>query len=137
MKKLIIVLVFFAIILPVFAQNNAGSGEKAMYYHNVTIEKIYLSIEGYIVQYRKGVNEIGTIGIPYEWFTGAASKAEVLLLPYGIDWPSMSVFYEDGEFKFVRLYVHRWKRHRTWSVVPQGADVSRHFKDSDSLKIDF
>jgi len=133
MKKLIIVLVFFVFALPVFAQSNEGD----LYYHNVPIEKIYMSADGYIIQYRKGVNQIGTIGIPYEWFTDAGGRAEVIVLPYGFDWPTMSVFYNKGEFKYVRLYVHKVKSHRSWSVIPQGADVKRHFVDPDSFNLEF
>ncbi|MCL2210128.1 MAG: hypothetical protein FWC19_09180 [Treponema sp.] len=137
MKKLIAAFIFMVIfspvlVSPVFAQD---SGE--MYYHNVTIEKIYLSGQGYVVQYRKGVNNLGTIGIPYEWFTAAGGKAEVLKLPPGLDWPSMSVFYKNGEFNYVRLYVHRSKAHWSWAVVPLGADVSKHFENLDDFKIDY
>jgi hypothetical protein len=136
MKKLIIVLILLAHVLPVFAQNNSGS-DSQMYYINIPVEKVFLSHEGYVVQYRKGISQIATIGIPYEWFKNAASKAEVLLLPSGRDWPSMSVFYKEGEFSNVKLYVHRWKDHPTWSIVPQHMDVSRHFKDPESFSLEF
>jgi hypothetical protein len=137
MKKLIVVLIFMAVISPVFAQNYSSGSSGNMYYHNVPIEKIYMSGPGYVVQYRKGVNEVGTVGLPYEWFTKAGSYAEIMKLPPGADWPSMSVFYKDGSFNYVRLYVHSSKRHTTWSVVPQGADVSRFFGDMEAFKIDF
>jgi hypothetical protein len=137
MKKLIVVLIFMAVISPVFAQNNTRDTSGEMYYHNVQIEKIYMSGPGYVVQYRKGVNEIGTIGVPYEWFTSADGNAEIMKLPPGTNWPSMSVFYKDGSFNYIRLYVHRSKGHPTWSIVPQGADVSRFFGNPEAFKIDF
>jgi hypothetical protein len=137
MKKLIVVFIFMAVISPVFSQNNSRDTSGNMHYFNVPIERIYYAGEGYVIQYRKGVNQLGTIGIPYAWFTEAGGKAEILKLPGGTNWPSMSVFYRDGEFSYVRLYVHREKRHLTWSVVPQGADVSRHFKDPESFKLEF
>jgi hypothetical protein len=137
MKNFIIVLIFMAVISPVFAQNNSNNVDGEMYYLNIPIEKIYMSGEGYIVQYRKGVNEIRTLGIPYDWFTNADGKGEMLKLPAGTNWPSMSVFYKNGEFSYVRLYVHRLKAHTTWSVVPQGADVKRYFENAESFKIEF
>ena len=136
MKKLIFVLIIMALVLPVFAQGNSRD-ESQMYYINIPVEKIYLSYEGYVVQYRKGINSIGTVGIPYEWFTEAASRAELMKLPPGKDWPSMSIFYREGEFSHVRLYIHRSRAHITWGVVPQGADVSRHFGDPESFAIEF
>jgi hypothetical protein len=137
MKKLIVVLIFMAVISPVFAQNNSRDTSGEMYYHNVPIEKIYMSGPGYIIQYRKGVNEIGIVGLPYDWFTKADSSAEIMKLPPGTNWPSMSIFYKDGNFDYIRLYVHKSKGHPTWSVVPQGSDVSRFFGNPEAFKIDF
>ena len=134
MKKLIIVLFFTVLITPVFAQNNVDTD---LYYHNVTVERVYPSGEGYIVQYRKGVNQIGVIGIPNEWFSEAGGKAELMKLPLGRNWPSMSIFYKAGKFSHLRLYVHHNKGHRTWSAIPQGIDVSKYFKDADSFRIEF
>ena len=137
MKKLIILLILLALVLPAFAQNNTGNDSPKMYYINIPVEKIYPSSDGYIIQYRKGINQIGTVGIPNDWFTDAASKAELMRLPPGKDWPSMSIFYKEGEFSHVRLYVHRSKSHTTWGSIPMGADVSRHFQDADSFTIEF
>jgi len=137
MKKLILVLIFAAVISPVFAQTISEHNKSKMYYLNVPVEKIYLSLPGYIVQYRKNDSNIKTIGIPYNWFTDAAGKAEMLLLPPGKNWPTLSVFFLDGEFSHLRLYVHKSKGHQTWGIVPQGADVSKNFQDADNIKFEF
>jgi hypothetical protein len=141
MKKLVIVLVFLSVISPVFAQNNSNNSNKGMpnlYYANVPVEKIYLAGTGYIVQYRRATNQIGTIGIPYTWFTDAGSIAEIIKLPKGKNWPYMAVFYKDGNFSHLRLYVHAQKSHLTWGMTPQGADVSKHFvTERDSFNFQF
>jgi len=137
MKKLIIVLFFMALITPVFAQDNSGNIATDMYYHNISVEKVYPSANGYIVQYRKGLNQIGIIGIPNEWFTEAGGRAELMKLPPGRNWPTMSVFYKAGKFSHVRLYVHHKKGHSTWGSLPQGTDVTKYFKDTDSFRIEF
>jgi hypothetical protein len=136
MKKIIIILIFLAIISPVFAQNNSGDGS-SMYYFNVSVERIFPSSEGYIVQYRKNVFELATIGIPNSWFNEAGGRAELIRLPGGANWPSMSVFYNNGEFSHVRLYIHRNRSHETWGNIPMGADVSRHFMDAESFRLEF
>ena len=138
MKKLIIAFIFTVIISPVFISPVfAQSNGENMYYQNITIEKIYLSEQGYVVQYRKGINGLGTIGVPYEWFTAAGGKAEILHLPPGTDWPSMSIFYKDGKFDYIRLYVHKSKAHWTWAVVPLGSNVTAHFKDPEDIRIEY
>jgi len=136
MKKLIIVLVFLALITPAFAQNNSNSKDD-IYYINVPVERIIPTKTGYIVQYRTSSNLLGTIGIPNEWFSDPAGSAEKLRLPSGGDWPSMSVFYRNGEFSHVRLYIHRVKGHQTWGNIPIGTDVSRFFTDRESFKIQY
>jgi len=133
MKRLIIALFLIVLFSPVFAQNEL---EDRVYYYNFPVERIYPSSDGYVVQYRNS-SIVDTIGIPNEWFTGAASKAEMVQLQAGADWPTMSVFYSNGEFVFVRLYVHRSKAHHTWGSIPQGTDLSRFFGDKESFDIKF
>ena len=124
MKKIIVLLVFLAIALPAFAQDNTDD----IYYVNVSIEKIYATRDGYIVRYRTQTG-IATIGVPNSWFTEAAGRANMLNLPTGSSWPSMSVFYSNGEFTHLRLYLSRQKGHTTWGTIPQGTDVSRFFPE--------
>jgi hypothetical protein len=107
-----------------------------MYYINVSVEKIYPTNQGYVVLYRTQ-RGIGTIGIPNRWFVEAAGRADVVRLPRGASWPTMSIFYNDGEFSHVRLYVHSHKSHTTWGSMPQGTNVSRFFPEEDTFDIQF
>jgi hypothetical protein len=134
MKKLIIVLFLIALITPAFAQNRASELPR-LYYINVPIERIIPSSEGYIIQYRNSSSVVSTIGIPIEWFNDAGGKADIVRLTLASDWPSMSVFYSDGEFSHVRLYVHRAASHLTWGNIPMGTDVARFFGDRQSFNI--
>jgi len=128
MKKLIIVLIFLAAISPIFAQNN--SEEKDGYYINVSVERIFPTSQGYIVQYQSQ-SGIKTIGIQNSWFTDAGGRADIVRLPRGKSWPSMSVFYSNGEFSHLRLYVSPVRSHTSWGSIPQGTDVNRFFLDED------
>jgi len=155
MKKLIFVLFVLAVISPVFAQTNLNQPGN-IYCFNVRIEKIYPSSQGYVIQYQRGAGGFGTVGIPNVWFMGvgtpqeavpgpvavglqyiAAGKAEIIVLPAGNNWPSMSVFYIDGELSHVRLYVHRLKSHSTWGSIPQGTNVGRFFPEDGSISIQY
>ena len=135
MKKLIVILLFLVVITPIFAQNNS-EGRSGTYYFNVPVERIFPTSQGYIIQYR-GQAAFHTIGIPNDWFFGAASRADIVILPRGQGWPSMSVFYVDGDFSHVRLYVHHSRGHISWGSISQGTDVSRFFQDGDSLTLNF
>jgi hypothetical protein len=141
MKKVIIAVVFAAFLvagLPLFAQQNKeGRLESEYYYVNVTLEKVFPYRAGYVVQYRKGIGQIGTNYLPIEWFSAAASKGELVMLPKGIAWPSMSVYYKNGEFSHVRLYVHRQYSHSTWGSIPQTVNIDDRFQGVDSIPLQF
>lgn len=134
MKKLIFLLILLVFISPVFAQSNLEN--PSLYYVNVSIERIFPSNQGYVIQYRTQ-NGFATIGVPNSWFNDPAGRADMVRLPRGPNWPTMSIFYSDGEFSHVRLYVHAVKSHNTWGSIPQGTDVSRFFPEDESFNIQF
>ena len=138
MKKLFILLIIGAAVSPLFGQTVSDDNSSNFYYQTVSVEKVYPTRRGYIIQYyRGGIKDFGTISIPNDWFTNAASKAELITLPPGRGWPYMTLFYKDGEFSHVRLYVHANRHHPTWGNVPLPADVSRYFEDTDTMKISY
>lgn len=137
MKKLIFVIIVLAVAVPLFAQTVSEENSSDYYYLNIRILKIYPSSSGYIIQYSKGISGVGTVGIPNEWFTHAGGKADIVSLPAGKNWPTMTVFYKKGEFSHVRIYVHKSKAHETWGNIPQSADVSKHFANTETIKIEF
>jgi len=133
MRKLIIMFIFIAIISPVFAQN---ASDESIYYVNLPVERIYPTRDGYIIQYLTQ-SGLKLIGIPNEWFVESAGRADMVQLPPGRDWPSISVFYNNGDFTHLRLYVHASRGHWTWGSMPQGTDVSRFFEDRESFNLQF
>jgi hypothetical protein len=139
MKKLMLAVIVasFAAGLPVFADNHRERSESEYYYVNVSLERIFLYRAGYIVQYRKGVNNTGRAYLPREWFTDVAGKGEVVLLPKGDAWPTLSIYYKNGEFSHVRLYVHQWQSHPTWGIIPQNVNLDDHFIGIDTIQIEF
>jgi hypothetical protein len=59
------------------------------------------------------------------------------MLPKGNDWPTMTVYYKEGEFSHVKLYIHRWRGHSTWGVVPMNVNIDHRFKDVETLEIEY
>ena len=140
MKKVILMitmLCIFAAVSPVFAQKISEENQSEYYYVNIPIEKIYLYRAGYVVNYRQGINKIGTLYLPNEWFTTSAGKGELVTLPSGNEWPSLSIYYKEGKLDHVRLYVHRWKGHQTWGVIPMTVNIDDRFKNADDIEIQY
>ncbi|MDR0495283.1 MAG: hypothetical protein LBG95_06630 [Treponema sp.] len=141
MKKLIVAVifaVFFVVAAAVFAQNNnpQEKTEGEVYYKNISLEKIYPYRNGYVVQYRQGFVLARTY-LPMEWFISSAGKGEIITLSKGTGWPSLSVFYRDGEFSHVRLYVHHSPSHQTWGVIPQNINLDDRFENIEKLDIKY
>jgi len=140
MRKLIIFVVFTAFLaagLPVFAQDKKKGNDSEYYYVNVSLEKIFPYRNGYVVQYRKGVNQMDRAYLPMTWFSSSAGKGEIITLPTGNTWPSLTVYYKNGEFSHVRLYVHHSESHPTWGVVSQTVNLDSRFEDVETVDIKF
>ncbi|MDR1858080.1 MAG: hypothetical protein LBQ69_01270 [Treponema sp.] len=140
MKRLVIAAVFIAVFAagsPVFAQKIPEEHSSEFYYVSVTVEKVWPYRAGYIVQYRKGPYSYGRVYLPMDWFTDAASKGEIINLPPGTSWPTLSVYYKNGEFSHVRLYVHRMRTHQTWGNVPLNVNIDSEFENIETIDIKF
>jgi hypothetical protein len=140
MKKLVfaaICIVFLAVGLPVFAQNQKNDRKDSEYYYvNMTLEKVYPYRKGYVIIYRKGMLQYGRAYLPAEWFTDADSKGEIIVLPRGNTWPSLTVYYRNGQFSHVRLYVHRWPNHPSWGNIPQYMNIDDQFDNIETVKLE-
>ncbi|MCL1931578.1 MAG: hypothetical protein FWF55_07150 [Treponema sp.] len=141
MKKLVFFVVFTVILAagsPVFAQQtDRKKHDSEYYYKNVTLERIYPYRNGYLIQYRRGLNRIEKGYIPMEWFTDSAGRGEIITLPKGKAWPSLSVYYKNGEFSHVRLYVHHLASHETWGTIPQNVNMDSQFEGIERFDFKF
>ena len=108
-----------------------------LYYINVPIEKVYAYRLGYVVLFRKGNNALGRAYIPYEWFKFSVRKADLVQLGDGPTWPSMSVFYKEGAFYAVRLYVSKRNSHITWGMVPSNVNMDDRFQNVEGIDLGF
>jgi hypothetical protein len=140
MKKIILlaVLVTIGFGTALFAQQSKPRYKESEYYYfNVPIEKIYIYRKGYIVNYRKGANQLARVYIPGDWFTDIGGKGELIGLGSGKEWPSMTVYYKNGEFSHVRLRVRREKSHVSWGVVPLNINIDEDFESIEDLQLQF
>lgn len=138
MKKAILA-VLLGLVLNIgpflFAQSTAKESE--YYYVSTPIEKIFSHRNGYVVLYRKGVNQMARTFIPMDWFTDPTGKADLVALGTGSAWPHLAIYYKEGEFSHIRLYVRRNRSHETWGVVPFNVDIDKYFENVDEIKLEF
>jgi hypothetical protein len=140
MKKIlftVLITVLFASAAPLFAQEISKEHTSEYFYVNVSLEKIYPYEKGYVVVYRKGVNQIAQAYLPMDWFTEAAGKGELVTLPRGKNWPSLTIYYKAGEFSHVRLYIHSSKAHETWGNIPLNVNIDDRFENVETIKLEF
>jgi len=123
-----------------FAQSAQSQGvESDLTYINVSLERIWAHRLGYVVQYRRaGIGgRVARVYIPADWFMSGDGRAQIVALPQGPSWPSMSVFFRGGEFSHVKLYVHRSPLHQTWGSVPMATNIDAQFDGVESIEIQF
>jgi hypothetical protein len=142
MKKLpILAFAGFLVLsaLPLAAQQDkwGAANTSELYYVNVPIEKVYAYRKGYVVVYRKGANTLARAYIPFEWFRADSKKAELVQLGDGTTWPCMSVFYKEGAFYGVRLYVSRRAGHITWGNIPSDVNLDNRFEGVEGINLGF
>jgi hypothetical protein len=134
MKKL-----YFAVLLGLvfcmaqsFAQTT--NEESEYYYVTYSIEKIYLHRTGYMVTYLKGFQTL-RIFVPHEWFD-AAGKADMVNLGAGRSWPHLTIYYKNGQFSHLRLYIRRDRGHESWGIVPFSVDLDNYFIYIEEVKLE-
>ena len=142
MKKVVLLVILISLITgmgtALFAQSQFTTfPESDYYYFQFPIEKIYIHSLGYLVLYRRNSNFIGRSFIPQEWFRGFSDKGEIVYLSSGKEWPSMTVYFKDGEFSHVRLRLRRSRAHETWAIVPSNMNINEYFKDIEELDFIF
>jgi len=134
-KKIIILAVLAAIFLGTFAYAQQFSNESDYYYFSYPIEKIYSYRLGYMIVYRGNSNRMSRTFVPHEWFTGMGGKGEIAYLGPGNEWPTMTVYFNNGDFSHVRLRLRRERSHETWGVIPQTVNLDEYFQDVEEVDL--
>jgi hypothetical protein len=140
MRKLLflITLLLVAAGLPLVAQQNTSSSAvEGSYAVTVSLERIYPYRKGYVARYTRGIGKTADAYLPIEWFEGTGKKGDLILLGSGSDWPHMTVFYKDGKFSHVRLYVRKERGHETWGSMPLNVNIDDRFEGVEEVILQF
>jgi hypothetical protein len=128
MKRAALVLILIA-----FVTMGLAAADSAFYPVRVDVVKVLSHGDGFKVVYRKGTADVGALYLPVRWFV-PGGKAE-LVRANDPSFPYMTLFYKDGKFDHLRLYVLTDQRDLMWGVLPPSEGAGKF--GSDDFKIEF
>jgi hypothetical protein len=116
-------------------QQEAGENEANLYVATVYVNRVYTHRLGYKVLYQQQDLSLGEVYLPNSWFSKAAGRAE-LINTRSTAAPYMEIYYNNGEFAYVRLYVRRNPNHVSWGSLRPGEAPEEAF-DQETLNISY
>lgn len=128
MKRIAILVILVAVIACALAADSS-----AFYPVRIDVVKVYSHADGFRVIYRKGTADVASVYLPARWFV-SGGKAE-LVRAHDPSFPFMTVFYKDGKFDHLRLYVLADQKDQTWGILSPSDGAGKF--DSDDLKLEF
>ena len=110
MKRVVLLIAMVVLLagsIPSFAQQTDTSSQypKDVYCKVVPLMKVWTHALGYVVQFFNSKQKVEDVYLPLTWFNnGINSKGEIV---YGLEpsYPYMAIFWADGKFDHVTLYV--------------------------------
>ena len=116
------------------------SDESEFFFKSVPIMKIYPHRLGYRILYARTNMEVGDFYVPLKWFQytpgeGGVGKGE-LVVGMEDSYPYFSIFWKNGEFDHIRLYLKKDRRDPSWGDLPSNVNIDDKF-DVDTLNLEF
>lgn len=111
---------------------------------SVSIMRVFSHQKGYRIVYWTQSRQARDVYIPIEWFSrygdylneNGSPKAELHFGP-GPTFPYMTIFWKEGKFSHVRLFLNVDYRDSSWGVIPQTEDWSSRFDPSSTPQLRF
>ena len=128
MKRATIILFLIAVVAGVLASETS-----AFYPVRLDVIKVYSHADGFRVIYRKGSSDVADVYLPARWFV-SGGKSE-LVRGNDTSFPYMTVFYKDGKFDHLRLYVLADQGDQMWGLLSPSAGAGKF--NSDDFKLDY
>ena len=122
-----------AVLLLALAASLSFAETSVFYPVRVDVVKVLAHADGYRVIYRHGANSLADVYLPSTWFV-PGGKAE-LVRADDPSYPYMTVFYKEGKFDHLRLYVQANSKDPTWGVMSPGDGVGKF--NVEDLKLQF
>lgn len=117
---------FFVLVLGVVALAAFGQIVDSEYFvRTIYLNEVLTHQAGFKVNYTAADYSRVEVYIPNDWFSTAGGKAEIIYTP-SESAPYMNVYYLNGEFSHVRLYVKQDRNHLSWGRL-EAEDVGARF----------
>ena len=114
---------------------SAQEAESSYYSRTLYVLRVAPHNLGYRVVYQTEQGTPFATYLPIEWFSNAAGKAAIIY-----EWddsaPYMMVYWKDGEFSHLRLFVPPTFDDPAWSVIPPSVDAESEF-NVETLRLHF
>jgi len=137
LKKRVLIL---AVLLFLVISGLLWAEDSEYFVKSVPIAKVYTHNLGYRIVYQKSDLNFGVFYVPNRWLTmsGSGSDAPKAELLTGIDlsYPYFSIFWKNGEFSHIRIYLHSSLSHETYGDLEDPAAINDKF-DVESLSLEF
>ena len=131
MRRIVLCLLVLLTIAAVsgFAEN------PSMFVKTMPITRIYTHKLGFKVVYLKTDLNFGEFYVPIQWFDSTGGKGVMLR---GIDptYPYFSIFWQDGKFHSIKLYVIDNLADESWAPLAITSETEKHF-DIETLELKF
>jgi len=114
-----------------WAQNQtvATQSKEDYFVKTVYLNKVYPTKFGYIVAYVDSAQQYAQAYLPITWFNDANGKGQLL---FGVSKsePYMNIFWLNGKFDHVQLFVDPSYNDPSWGVLPETPGLSAKFNQS-------
>ncbi len=128
------------IFLLLFAAGLAAETSE-YFFKTVPITRVYSHRDGYRIVYRRSNMELAVLYVPDDWFqftpgAGQRGKGE-LVMADDPSYPYMSIFWKEGEFSHIRLYLNSNKQHISWGDLDNPENYSDKFEIDTLANLQF
>ena len=111
--------------------------ESEFFFKSVSIVRVYPHRLGYRILYARTNMDLGEMYVPMTWFqydqeAGGVGKGE-LVIGNDDSYPYFSIFWKNGQFNHIRLYLQENRGHESWGNIPVGSNWDARF-DIDTLE---
>lgn len=115
------------------AQDSTNRRESEYFVHTIYLNQVFRHSMGFKVTYTAENLDFEQVYLPASWFRKAAGQGE-LVETNSRSAPYMDVYYRDGEFSHVRLFVRRNQSHPSWGRLEDEPNAAERF-DVDTLEL--
>jgi len=133
-------ILFLTVLIFVVLAGFIYAEQSNYYFKSVPISRVYMHDLGYRIVYQKSDLNFGVFYVPGSWFDlprdrTEAPKAE-LITANNRAYPYFSIFWENGEFSHIRLYLQKNVNHLTYGDLKNPDNFDDKF-EVEGLALEF